>query len=99
MSFKINTAFTLASGYLCNKDTVHYCTVEYTKAHPCVEDLHTECTPIMRTNSHALTCEQHIHIFENSELEGSYVKDLLHMNTVLLFVRIWIHLEGIKLLK
>ena len=53
----------------------------------------------MRTNSHALTCEQHVHIFENSELEGSYVKDLLYMNTVLLFVRTWIHLEGIKLLK
>ena len=53
----------------------------------------------MRTNLSNSTCEQHIHIFENSEFEGSYVKDLVYMNIVLLFVRTWIHLEGIKLLK
>ena len=53
----------------------------------------------MKTNLCDSTCEQHIHIFENSQLEGCYVKDLLYMNTVLLFVVTWIHLEGIKLLK
>ena len=53
----------------------------------------------MRTKLCDLTYEQHIHIFENSEFKGSYVKDLLYMNTVLLFARTWIHLEGIKLLK
>ena len=56
--------------------SIQYWTVKYTKAKPLVEDAHMgQCTPDMWTN---LCVWMNIRIFEGSQLEGSYVRDLLY---------------------